>query len=164
MFLYNFFLSCSPNIIHFAMIRVVKSNNVNNFPQLEVRLPINKKLDGLYLSFQFFSPTSQSNYRHTLHLISLQHNLHIMIALDNLFYILDLRMVAPSKKIELIIYSEWSLHDEGIVEERISYILDHYFRIDESRFLCCFEIKFMQFDLRSDFGYEIVNEVSECCF
>ena len=87
-----------------------------------------------------------------------------MIALDNLFYILDLRMVAPSKKIELIVYSEWSLHDEGIVEERISYILDHYFRIDESRFLCCFEIKFMQFDLRSDFGYEIVNEVSECCF
>lgn len=131
----DLFLRSSSDIVQFMMVRVVKSNYIDYFTQLEVRFTINKKLDWLELSFQLLRPISQTNYRHTLYLISLKHHFHIFFTLDCLLYILHLRVISESKQIKLIVKCKWSLHYEGIIEEGVSDILDHHFGIDKSWFL-----------------------------
>jgi hypothetical protein len=63
-------------------------------------------------------------------------------------------------QVELALWVEGSLHDEGIVEIRLSNILDHHVNIDRNGLLDILMVNFSESKLRFDIGLQIVNEVS----
>ena len=142
------------------MVRVVESHNIDNFPQFEVRFVIDHKVDLPIISFLFLSPVGQSRCRSADDVIPVDHNFHVLLTFECLFGNI-LGLVAPAVEHELFVWLERSLHDEGVVVEGVTHVLDHQMGVDKDGLFGDFGVNLLKFEGGGQLRGEVVDEVGE---
>lgn len=95
-------------------------------------------------------------------MISFEHGFHVLFTFQG-----DLgeffSLAAPTKHYVLLSCFEGSLHDEAIVEVRISDVLNCHMSVDENRLMLALEVEIAQLDCRCDIWDKFIDEVCDGC-